>query len=1131
MVKILHRIFLFILLVITTLTAGAFEPDFYAESSVLSSGKWVKVRVEKSGLYRIPAATLRSWGFSDPAKVRIHGYGGRRIADLLSKDGYADDLPRTLSQVSDDGVVFYAAGTDEWQPSVGSYFHGYLNPYSSHAFYFITESDSVNTYEPATASPGANYPYETGQGRVHYEVETTQATEAGPLFVGENFSQTRTRNFAISTPGRVSGSPVWMECSFVHTHVGSDANLKFTVDGTDIPAVSTDRVSATSDSHYVHASIATTRHSFEPKANERFTLGITYVPTLSNPRAYLDYLSFNYSISLDMPSSGSLSFWSEKSELSLAAPEGTVVWDVTDPVAVKVVKTLRNGNRIEWTATESGMRAYAAWTPTATLSAPAFEENVASQNLHGEGPAEMVIVAPSELLAAATRIAQLHRDNDGMTVLVVDQNKVYNEFSSGTCDIGGIRKFFKCLYDKGADADTPLQYALLMGRATLDQRGILGKQHFAYRTTPWWVVREPRLSMSDNDGFGTDDFVAMLEDGSGTSLGLDRLSIAVGRIPALNAADGNEIVDKLEQYIYKSKKTAWKNRLIVLADDEDNGVHLNQAENMSAYITATDRQQHLIDKIYIDAYDKVGSEYPEARREMFRLLDEGMAWWVFTGHANNHSWTGDGMLTFTDLNNLYLRNLPFLLASTCDFLRWDGNEISGGEIMYKERYGGTISMISATRPVYISDNGFFLNAFGRQALTRDDNGLLVRSGEAYRRTKNDIRNNSGNIVSNTNRLRFVFMGDPAMAVATPSNIVEVTAINGVVPNQENQATIGALGNAVIDGRIVDPDGQLMSGFNGVVNVEIFDADYSVTTLGHGETGKIDVYDRHGEKLFSGSATVKSGIFRLTAAMPSQIADNFREASMSLYAYATDSNDEAVGLCRDFYVYGFDEPEKPDTESPAISSFVLNHAGFTSGDMVNTSPMVIARVEDNVGINLSLAGVGQQMAMTLDDMTFYNDIASYYTPSSDGSPSGIINYPLEGLTEGAHTLRLRVFDTSGNTATAEIDFVVSEKVMPNLFEVYTDANPASTSASFYVRHDRPDSFMDVSVTVYNLLGQPVWTGSSKGMSDMDVSAPVTWNLCDQAGRRVQRGIYLYRASITADGEKYQSASRRIAVTAQ
>lgn len=1111
--------------------SSAFSSEVYSESSRLASGKWVKVKIEKTGMHMISASTLRSWGFNDISKVSIHGYGGRRIADLLSETTYIDDLPATPSVATDAGVIFYGVSAQSWEPSVDSFYHGYLNPYSDFGFYFVTESDSVANTMTSTGTPGGSSPVNDAIGRYHYELERVQATPAGPLFVGEDFRASSSRSFEIPTPGRVNASEVWMECSFVHLHKGANALLTFNVDGTTLPEVSNDRVPATTESSYVHASIGTTRHKFTPSNSEKFTLGIVYHPTAPSGKANLDYLSFNYTRALKLPAEGHMEFWSDNPTLKFEDADNLRIWDVTDPASILSVSTLAQGGYQVWTASSPGMRSYVAWRHGGSFPSPSFVSYVDNQNLHGTIDAcDMLIIAPSALLSAANRVANLHRKVDGMNVTVVDQETVYNEFSSGTYDIGGLRKFLKFVYDKSASTDSPLKYVLLWGRATLDHRCIQQKRSTDYgRPLPWWVVKEPRLSMSDNDGYGTDDFVAMLEDGSGTSMGRDYLSVAVGRIPALTAAEGEDIVDKLYQYVEKSKKTGWKNRIIVLADDEDNGVHLRQAENMVGNFEKTELQQHVVDKIYIDAYEKVGSEYPAARREMYRLLDDGVAWWIFTGHANNHSWTGEGMLTYNDINTMYLRNLPFVLASTCNFLRWEDDDISGGEIMYKERYGGTISMISATRPVYITDNGYFLNAFGRQGLSREADGSLVRAGEAYRRTKNDIRNDGGTLISNSNRLRFVFMGDPAMALVTPSNIVRVTAINGMTPDEENQVTIAALSNATIEGRIEAPDGTLLTDFNGVVTIDIYDADYSVTTLAHGE-GTEDIFDRHGDKLYSGSTTVVNGAFSLKAAMPSQIADNFRQATMSMYAYATNSNEEATGTLREFYVYGIDEPTSPDTSAPEITSLVLNHAGFQSGDVVNSSPMVIARVEDNVGINLSLAGIGQQMHLTVDDFTSYDDVASFYTPSPDGSPSGTINYPLENLTEGNHTLRLRVFDTSGNTTFRDIDFFVSNKTTPSIFEVFSDANPARTDASFYVRHDRPDTFMEISVSVYNLLGQPVWSGTSRGISDGDVSSPVVWNLCDGSGRRVQRGIYLYRATITTDNERYETASQRIAVAA-
>ena len=63
----------------------------------------------------------------------------------------------------------------------------------------------------------------------------------------------------------------------------------------------------------------------------------------------------------------------------------------------------------------------------------------------------------------------------------------------------------------------------------------------------------------------------------------------------------------------------------------------------------------------------------------------------------------------------------------------------------------------------------------------------------------------------------------------------------------------------------------------------------------------------------------------------------------------------------------------------------------------------------------------------------------------------------------------------------------------------------------------------------MAGRMVWSSTATGRSDMFTSAPIQWNLTDLAGRRVQRGIYIYRATLTIDGVEMTSPAKRIAVT--
>ena len=710
-------------------------------------------------------------------------------------------------------------------------------------------------------------------------------------------------------------------------------------------------------------------------------------------------------------------------------------------------------------------------------------------------------------------------------------------------DPGALRRFFKMAYDMGytpedTDNGSVFKYALLMARPTYDNRFLTAAtaKYLGGYTIPNWTNGNMRQSLNDTDGYNTDDVLAMLKDGSGSDKGLDDLLIAIGRIPATSASQANSYVDKLEQYMTSSKKTPWKNQVMVLADDADRGTHMNQAEKMIAQGGTIPSNPLKFNKLYIDAYPKVNSQYPLAREAMFRLLDEGTVWWTYIGHANNHALTHDGQLTYHDMNNLYLKNPPVFYAATCDFLRWDSNTMSGAEILFFERYGGALAVISATRPVYIYENGLLSNAFGRHIGARDSNGRMLTVGEIYRRAKNNILTDAGRHDSNTNRLKYVLMGDPAMRPAIPDLTIRLQSIGdrpltSVDDPDHEPIVLGARANTVARGVILSPDGEIDESFEGIVTLSIYDAEYSTTTHGYdsGDSeGAPVTFEQQGPRLMAASAPVKNGHFEVAVSIPTDISDNFRQAAVSMYAYSTVSGDEAAGVTRDLYVYGLDESSPVDTIAPTIESIYLNHSTFASGGAVNSSPMLIAEVSDDIALNLSTAGIGHSMIIKIDGQNTLADVSSFYTPSPDGRPAGSIHYPLEDLTPGDHTLTLRVWDTAANSASATIDFTVDAKAAPKIYDIVTDANPAVDRANFYIIHDRPDQMATITVSVYNLLGRPVWSRTVTGVSDMFTSTPVTWDLTDTGGKRVPRGIYLYRATITSENETFDTGSRRIAV---
>ena len=103
----------YILFFFALLAAISGNAASYAETSALNTGKWVKIKVEDTGIYQISAATLSGWGFSDISKVKIFGYGGAMISEIMG-NGYIDDLPQVPVMRSGNRILFYAQSNVSW---------------------------------------------------------------------------------------------------------------------------------------------------------------------------------------------------------------------------------------------------------------------------------------------------------------------------------------------------------------------------------------------------------------------------------------------------------------------------------------------------------------------------------------------------------------------------------------------------------------------------------------------------------------------------------------------------------------------------------------------------------------------------------------------------------------------------------------------------------------------------------------------------------------------------------------------------------------------------------------------------------------------------------------------------------
>lgn len=1125
------------------LCAGAFPVDIYAPSSVLSQGHWVKVSVTETGVQFIPAATLRSWGFSDPSKIKVYGYGGTQISNNLSRANYIDDLPAVQSYATADGIYFYGEGV-EWYTNSGNNIVISRNLYTDEAYYFLTTDGAPEAEVPQVESEGTlnqwAEPVTVFTQPLQHEKDLVTLSQSGLAFLGEDFRYNRTQTFGFKLDDFVAGSPVWIRTSFV-AKTTSLSNLYLSFNGQKVPGMTV--IKATTGDDY--ASRATATKTYRPTDDiSELAVGLEYSPNGTVQAAHLDYITVNYKRHLRIPTKTPLRFRLSTTTAALAnagAVPDVKVWDVTDPHKIIGMNLTAYADTVAFTNPYTGTRTYVAWSETMALPRPKYVGTVANQNLHGyEGNPDMVIFTVPAYLAQANRLAAIHTGApEHLDVLVVVQDQVFNEFSSGKFDPGAFRKMLKMFYDRGLEAGKPLQYAIMFGRPTFDNRNITGLiPPASSNVLATWQSDE---SVLESNSFTSDDIYAMLEDNSGSNFNVAKLCIAVGRIPARNVDQARTYVDKLIAYNNNTLYSQWKNNVLLVADNGNAGVFMTGNEKFQANIAPTPHGKNLIyNKVYIDAFNIQSSICAQGRERFHRLLEEGVMWWNYVGHGAINTLSSENILTNADINDMYNKHWPVFFGATCSFCHWDGEGVSGSEIMSFNPDGGIIASIAPTRKAYIDSNNIMVELLGRYLLKTDDNGMQLTLGQTITAVKNvliegaNLEGTDKQVSKNAaaNKLRYVLLGDPAMRLTKPDNIVRLDKINDEEVTENAQVTIKARQRVTFTGSVLTPDGQPMPDFNGKLWITLYDAEYSTTSQGKpadGTDGVQITFEEMGAKLYAGMGTVKEGIFTATVEMPSEVSDNFRPATLNMYAVADDGR-QASGANRDFYVYGYDYDAADDDTPPTIEYAYLNHESFEQGGIVNERPTFIARVSDDVAINMSMAGIGHQMSLKLDDKRTYSDVPLYFSPSTDGSPSGTIAYPMGELSEGNHTLAFRVWDAAGNSTTHLLQFYVQPGATPQIFDIYPDASPATDRVNFYITHNRPDAAMSVSLDIYDMAGRQVWTTTQSSRSDLWLSSPITWNLCDFSGRRVPRGIYIYRATVTIDGNEIVSPAKRIAVAA-
>ena len=1101
--------------------AYALPADRFATESKLASGHWVKIAVSETGVYQITYDQLREMGFSNPESVVVYGFGGRMHTENFSTT-LSDDLQAIPALRSGNKLIFYGEGPVAMtlDNSLGT-FTRENHAYTSLGHYFLSQEGGQNP-QIATKPYNSNATSTTDSSTDYFihEEELATLSFAGKELLGENiFNQQPVFNYNLVNLSENKfklTSAVALRASLSSNASATDRSYgnfscKVNSGGTVITAPYPEsECQVPSCTEFIFYREATPTCQIDlPATNPTGT--IVYTPFHSGDKGFLrnallDYfiITFNHSnrFAGQADNQFRMAFNSIQAQQAVALTDATdnaVVWNVTCPTAPVQMELAAAGTGRQFTPEESQEPAqFVAFDPTKTLKSIDSYEAVENQNLHAMPVPQMVIITNQYFMPQAERLAQLHRDHENLDVVVVDQQQIFNEFSSGNPDAMGIRLFNKMLFDR----DNRYRLLLMFGHGTFDNRGLISKKPNCVLTY------EATNSYNEDYAYVTDDFFAfLLDDGpNNDSNEKNQIQLGVGRITPSTISEAISNVDKITEYVLNPDYGPWRNNVAAWADKGNDCAHSLQASGILNTIVNGLNTGMVDDRAFVAIYP--GSVYEAAsgvtennrqatssKERLKEMLATGQYFITYIGHANatkfsvsSNLWLSSDAQTFT------FPHLPVMTTACCDVARYDSDHRGITEHMFHNRNGGAIALFTTSRQVYSNSNDVINNYIVNAMFADADNDITL--GDVYRIAKQRY-----GFVRNTNKLQWWLLGDPAIKVSFPQNRFRITQFNGQTVTPSDTFAIAPMQRVSIVANVLDAAGNPDRGFNGEAYLTLFDAERIYRDYVRSVLTDIGLYPR--EQLVQIKGTVNAGVFRAEFVVPRYTQASADKVLISIYAHDT-ANDKMVnGRFQQVYLDLYDGYDiVTDDNPPVINAMYLNdERTFAANATTGTSPILYVQAQDDVAFNTQTQAMGNNITLMLDGgKQSYNLVKNYITLTDNGRRFNLA-FPMSGLNPGRHSLSVTLHDIGGNPVSKTINFVVNAQ--SNVLLTAEKLGSAS-EAVFDLNAAQLGENATVALTITDPLGNLI-------KRRVSTDFPFTWDLTDSSGRRVPAGLYKISAN--------------------
>ena len=1105
-------------------------PRAYLSSApVLSGGNWIRIEVDSSAVYELTYETLAERaglpGAVDISTLRMFTGSGLMLS--TDPDSAIPGLEQVSIEVRDDGdgvfdsgdrIVFFGRSLDRFLVDITGTVKSVRHRYANYNVYWLNwgeqggETLRIRT-EPSTPAAGTQF-RKSAEVWYHWEENTMYIAQERPnigsvkiaapdywawVDDGDNGQQVN-RSFALSFPPSTDGQgSSYFRNQLYASLWQADIAYSATLNGTVVDQGTTRFQDVTTS-------------PWQPVSTNTLALTGNRYSLVGNEQI-LGYFELRVRSQLVLPEKGSLTFhylyylsdndaapaW----EFSSAGTPGTAVYlyDISDPLNPVRMDAQSDGSAVRFQTAGSSIlvRSFVALRE-GEYSQPVNISRKEISTLNRTTSAEYIVIAPEELTAEATRLAE-YRQREYSTVML-STREIYDEYGLGVQDPAAIRNFIEDAVDTWSPQ--PLM-VVLFGDGHNDFRGVTAQG----REKPNYII--PYIPVDD----GTFDEWFVRVDS------LDIPALALGRIPVQSASEAGTVVDKIIAYETGSEASGqWSRRAVIVADDgyvlgrqcDDAIEHTAVSEALDSLLPGDIQSR----KVYLHEYPfdppEIGTRKPAATDDLIKHWNEGALIVNYVGHGSPYHWAQERVFDVErDLQKLTNGvKLPLIVNASCSIGHFDDylNEAMAERVLTQSG-GGAIAAWAATRLSYARQNArlniaLFENLFPAS-------GESVPIGLAALATRLGV---AGYEVPNA--ALYTIFGDPALRLKSAAGKIgfEITSASSV----ETGSRVDFIG------QVMGENGSVLNGYSGVANIK-FIGEGSIRTLTYECTrGSSTIspevsFEKDPVNIFSGQITVNGGRFEGSFVIPVNIggglpADSFDMQKGKFIGYSTSADEFAASGAGDQIPIGTKVQATSDTSAPTLRLYVSGRE-LKDGDGVSSSEPLMLYAADENGINTTGAA-GSQLSIEVDDgITYSSNLTEFFEYEQDSYTEGTVAVDISSIESGIHSFRFRASDNmlNSNSLTVLLEVRQSSTNLA-LRDVLNYPNPFTDETEICFEISAP---ANVKITIFTVAGRPVKRLDAPGLGSG--YHWVRWDGTDEYQQKVANGVYLYKIECNSSNEYF------------